>query len=497
MRHALRIFRKDVRHLWPRIATVLAVELLVGLGSFVFPGLAKGRTLLGLFQTLACWYLIAAVIHEEAVPGNRQYWLTRPFSWRDLLAAKLIFILVFLCLPVFAGDVTILVLRGRSPLAYLPELLVSQLFFLAKVALPAAALASIAASLVELVWIPVAAYVGIAVIVLPLSLLAQTGTDWGGLDWFRTTVVAALLLAASASILLVQYARRRTWVSKGILMASLLIGISLILMPGWHTAFALQTRLRGQHVADSVARITLGSGRDPRTQPRDQVSWGGQHVIGVPIPVRVTGIPHGMALYSERATVTVATPDGEWWNSGWDSLDRLFRVIGTQGVSMEDERLLSGDGEYWLYVNIDQSFYRKFGSGPIHLHARMALTLLSREQITPLVVREGAQAVSNDGFCWVASRKRQFETACSWPARTPARFGFRLRSGSTNLRPGSWWGDTVGSYGPYPTSGGLWQWADQYATMDPPSAGIDLVTRTAVAHFERDLDIPAVGEWPK
>jgi len=89
----------------------------------------------GLPTLLAWWYLIAAVIHEEALPGNRQYWLTRPFSRRDLLAAKAIFILVFICLPDFCTEVAVLLLRGKSPLGYLPDILVSQLFGLAKVIL--------------------------------------------------------------------------------------------------------------------------------------------------------------------------------------------------------------------------------------------------------------------------------------------------------------------------------------------------------------------------
>ena len=53
----------------------------------------------------------------------------------------------------------------------------------------------------------------------------------------------------------------------------------------------------------------------------------------------------------------------------------------------------------------------------------------------------------------------------------------------------------MGSYGPYPTSGGLWQWSNESDILRLPLDGIDLVTRQAVAHFERELDIPALGEW--
>jgi len=131
--------------------------------------------------------------------------------------------------------------------------------------------------------------------------------------------------------------------------------------------------------------------------------------------VRVTGIPQGMALYSERATVTVDAPARARWSSGWDSLNALCSPLGRVLPLMEEERLLPGDGEYWLYVNLDGSFYNRIGSGPTHLHARMALTLLSREQISPLTPREGEQAVSNDGFCWITSLGRQPWMACSWP----------------------------------------------------------------------------------
>jgi hypothetical protein len=501
MRNALRIFRKDVRHLWPRIAIVLAVELLVGWVAFSPPPeMANAVHALGRFGMLPCWYLIAALIHEEAVPGNRQYWLTRPFSWRELLAGKMIFILVFVCLPVFAGEVTSLALRGKSPLAYLPELLVSQLFFLATRVLPAAALASITTGLIEAVWVTLAAFVGFYVILLiQLSSRGLAGFDWGGLEWFRTTVVATLVLATSAAILMVQYARRQTWLSRGILVAALLIGTFLMWIPGWHKAFALQARLSGQNVADTVARIALGSGRDPRTYtlPGQSGGWAGQHVEGITMPVRVTGIPDGMALYSNRAIVTVATPDGKQWSSGWDSLNGLFHVVATSSARTEGEPFLPGDGEYGLNLNIDQSLLRRAGSVPMPLHARVALTLLSREQTTPLAVREGAQAVSNDGFCWVTSHGRQFTMACSWPARMPASFGFRLQPGGPDLWLASLAGDKVGSYGPYPTSGGIWQWASRFITTDASPAGVDLVTRTAVAHFERELDIPALGEWPK
>jgi hypothetical protein len=72
----------------------------------------------------------------------------------------------------------------------------------------------------------------------------------------------------------------------------------------------------------------------------------------IPIPVRVTGIPRGMALYSDRVAVTVGAPDGQRRSSGWDSLNELVRLVGTiyspdghQIFAETEARVLAWDGE--------------------------------------------------------------------------------------------------------------------------------------------------------
>jgi len=321
--------------------------------------------------------------------------------------------------------------------------------------------------------------------------LPQSEIDWGGLDWFRATAVAALLLAASAAILLLQYGRRQSWLSRGILVATVLVGTFLAWMPGWHTAFELQSRLTGQPFGDTVARIAFDPARDRRTRPTPEWAWGRQVPYGISIPCESRASPRDGALQrASHCNRRRTSPRAVEFGLGFS--ERAMQPPRQGAPLMEEERLLPGDGEYWLYVNLDGSFYNRIGSGPTHLHARMALTLLSREQISPLTPREGEQAVSNDGFCWITSLGRQPWMACSWPVRMPARFDFRLRSGETNLPPTR--GEiSVGSYGPYPTSGGLWQGSYEADILRLPLDGIDLVARQAVAHFERELDIPALG----
>jgi hypothetical protein len=166
--------------------------------------------------------------------------------------------------------------------------------------------------------------------------------------------------------------------------------------------------------------------------------------------------------------------------------------------------VLAGDGEYWLYLLVDRSFYRRTRSGPMRLHARLALTLLSPLQTTPLTVRDGPQAVSNDGFCLVQWHNRLLETNCLWPGRLPASLHLHLRPGRIFHPPGQAYvylttadeeADRIVSYAPFPTSGGLWQLNSDWHSAEARPLGADLVTRKAVAHFERDLDIPDLRGW--
>jgi ABC-type lipopolysaccharide export system ATPase subunit len=131
-------------------------------------------------------------------------------------------------------------------------------------------------------------------------------------------------------------------------------------------------------------------------------------------------------------------------------------------------------------------------SGPMHMHAQLALTLLSPQQTTLLTLRDGPQAIPNNGFCLVRWGSRFLETNCLWPGRLPACLHVHLRTGREIHEPEM---DRINSYARFPTWGGLWQSDSPYLNAYAPPLGADLVTRNAVAHFERDLDIPDLRKW--
>ena len=194
----------------------------------------------------------------------------------------------------------------------------------------------------------------------------------------------------------------------------------------------------------------------------------------------------------------MGTAKGERWRSGWDSMNALVRpdlTIHLYGLPDPEERVLAGDGEYWMYLTVDRSFYQQVRSGSMRVHARLALTLLSPQQTTLLTLRDGPQAVPDGGFCLVRAGRRFLETNCQWPGRLPACLHVHLRTGLRNPAEPGHEVDRIDSYAPFPIWGGLWQSDSLYLNANAPPFGADLVTRNAVAHFERELDIPDLREW--
>ena len=145
---ALRIFQKDVRgsHRFSRRYSCCNQVFAVGTVHSV--GLVdpenRMEAILGFTEALlfVCWaLLIALVILEDPLVGPNAFWLTRPYSWRSLLCAKILFVIAFLNLPLLISDCVILTALGL-PLDF-AHLLLRQLPLIALVIIPFFAFAAI------------------------------------------------------------------------------------------------------------------------------------------------------------------------------------------------------------------------------------------------------------------------------------------------------------------------------------------------------------------
>ncbi len=142
MLQTLHIFGKDVRRCWPYLAAVLPFtavyswrEAMEGADSASVIT-QQLLTLFSLAATASWWLAISAAVHGESLVGDRQFWLTRPYSWRSLLGAKLLFLGAFLALPMLLSDCWILAASGFSLTPLIPSLLLRQCEVAATLVLP-------------------------------------------------------------------------------------------------------------------------------------------------------------------------------------------------------------------------------------------------------------------------------------------------------------------------------------------------------------------------
>jgi hypothetical protein len=147
MRQTLHIFKKDVRSLLYEIGATLGLVALFIINGRAGPINGLETVLL----PIAWWVLVIRVIHEERIPGDRQFWLTRPYAWNTLLAAKALFILVFVNLPMLVADMVIVQANGFKFSEHIAGLAWSQVLLTGVWALPIAALAAVTTGLVQIV----------------------------------------------------------------------------------------------------------------------------------------------------------------------------------------------------------------------------------------------------------------------------------------------------------------------------------------------------------
>jgi len=301
MRRILAIFRKDARHLWPQAA---ALAFLMALAAVLDPAYSRGPALYydllpSFALPLACWLLVISAIHQETLPGDRQYWLTRPYSRAELAAAKFLFIVTFVNLPLLLYHLGVYLALRVPPADHMAALFWRQVFFTAFYILPAAALASITRSLGRVVvtallggivfWVA-----GVAIMLFTRHALPPAGVP-GTLE---TLEQAALLVLGASAILALQYAKRATAVS-GMVAAAVTLAFLAVAVhrPAYSHPSSATTAAEPQLSLDRDA-----SRHSTMTPPGDP------NLSAFDIPVELRGLPAGEQLDHAYINLRIAMP---------------------------------------------------------------------------------------------------------------------------------------------------------------------------------------------
>jgi len=329
MSQVLHIFKKDVRHLWPEILISLALTAAFarvsfgGLSNFNGAGSPYLPIVAGPLSALVpvgWWVLTARLIHDESLVGESQFWVTRPYQWQKLLAAKALFLVAFLHLPIFIAQIVLLAAAGFHPIAYLPGLLYNLVLLTGVLVLPIAAIATITSNFSRLVLTILGAVVYLALIIWALTFV-HPPDPFSFPNPYEGKLTFTLFFLISLLVIVLQYATRSTWRSRSLLLALPFLVIACSL------AWPIQTLVRHLYpplAATEQPPVQLTFDPDPARQNTVNASHERSRV-DLYLPLTVSGMSSDSLVSNRGVQVSVEAPNGLRWNSRWQNVSNYYR----------------------------------------------------------------------------------------------------------------------------------------------------------------------------
>lgn len=479
MKQILHIFAKDVRRFWPEIVISLAITSAL---VWIYPhqwlqiddtglSFAEARMAHANLQRLASvlvflvpvswWILVTRLIHEERLVGDRQFWLTRPYEWKKLLAAKMLFLILFLYLPLFTAQCLLQRSAGLDPFSSIPVLLFNLLLLTTVFILPLVVLATITSSFARMTL----TILGILLcIVIVVSLLSNFSSGYNGFEApnpYHIPLIFSLGLFGAAIV--VQYATRLAWLSRLLLIA---FPVLFVCIPDPSSIDKVYPR----PVSAADAPVQLSYSNNPLRQP---VAHAAHHAkeIGVDIPIQHTEIEDGYVIIPDAVQVRLEASNGVRWSSEWKTIFMTPYVHGNTDTT--------------TYFDMPRAIYEKLKSLPLHVYITYALTQGQAGNATSISLPKSDFSVHNFGTCTpLTGMTPSFDQitgiVCRFPRNPPALASVHvLRSRtpctaqSTDPRQGvqdTGWTGAVDAQSDLPSITSVWElgirFSSDFATND-------------------------------
>jgi hypothetical protein len=382
MNQILHIFKKDTRRFWPEI---LVSSVILFAFVWLFPGkwkvyhdqsqffrIQQFAGLLGLLVPVGWWVLTARVVHAETLVGDEQFWITRPYEWKKLLTAKVLFIAVWVGGPYLLAQSWLLSTGGFHPLSYIPGLLSGLLVALLVFVLAVLAAATVTSTFARLTLTILGGFVAF----LAYSFWDSMPRLYAPSHPYENRVLPVLLIVGCVAAIVLQYAMRRVWVARSILLA---LPVLMLASVSWYGRASLVDRAYPTAGASGAFSGSLAATAE---HPVDTRVWNGQdHIM---VPVRFSGIGQGNAVFIDDIKFTLRAADGSEWSSSW------------QGSG---QRILADGDTSTTELNISPELYKRFESAPVTLHVTFAVNRYQVDSVTQVPYPAADAAIPGVGFC--------------------------------------------------------------------------------------------------
>ncbi len=392
MKQAWHIFAKDARQFWPEIAaTVTIAALLAWIGPYAWApqsndGAGGGSTevlrgiagLLAGLLPVSWWVLIVRVVQGEKLVGDRQWWITKPYEWPQLLAAKVLFLAVFVLAPFLVAQCVLLEEAGFRWIDYLPGLGFNLVLVIGLMIAPVAALAAVTSGLGKVML----TMLGLLILFVVIVTFAALRSPGGSITPYRDHISMPLILCFCGAAVVLQYARRMAWRSR-LLLATALV---LVIVLGFVSSSPAVIAMAYPHPANTSDRLQAALNSHGGYSPGNGLGNG---QVGVGVPLTISGIAAGTAVRVDGVEAAIETADGKKWASSWQASSAL--ALANEGSA--------GEGNANLSIQMPRAFFNEAKGQPVKLQMRLALTMLRSGEDQRIVVTAGEFAVPGVGIC--------------------------------------------------------------------------------------------------
>jgi len=393
------IFKKDWKLQW-RLALAIAFAQLLVSGMLWKPGPMPMVELLASAVMLARAFLIVDTVHHDPLPGVRQDWLVRPIRRSELLAAKCLFTVLVVQLPVFAGDLMEALANGFSFGLSFEAALSRSLYMLIIFSLPILAIASVTKNLLEVLTACVFSLSAIAVAQV-LTRNSEEGVQklaGTPLGWIVGICSALIIVASASAILTMQFRLRSTVPSRWLAAIGGIVLIAILQLPWQQSAFALQSRL--SPVSDAAGNVQIAFEANPAPVPLVQQRIGRMgNQTNLLIPLSVLGLPADSILTAEHFELSLIDSQGVIQAKSQSSEyggDQL--VVSRQGTGVPVSLNWRSPAIYNT-IPIETSDYVRLKDRRLRLEIDYSLTLMRLAESDAIPAIDGDARFSGVGRC--------------------------------------------------------------------------------------------------
>ncbi|HEX8881224.1 MAG TPA: hypothetical protein VF749_14390, partial [Candidatus Acidoferrum sp.] len=325
MSQILNIFQKDARHHWPEVLVSWAL-----LAVYVWnqPREWANQTveirlvsvllnMLPALMVLSWAFLVARLVQGESLVGDRQFWVTRPYVWYKLLAAKLLAILAFIHVPLFISQIVLLRLGHFPVLPNLSSLVEVQLMFVLILLAGAMALSAVTSGIGQsslallIVFLLILGIDGIS------SLIPNSGMvdDAGG-------VQGLLYVACCTSVILLQYIRRRTLLSRLVILGTIGLMVLVLALTPYERILRHKYPLASKD-HPLPAKFTFDRALSFAHERRQPGRWM-EDEISLELPFQIANLDDKSVVEIQAIRLDLELPGSRRWTSHWHSLSNVL-----------------------------------------------------------------------------------------------------------------------------------------------------------------------------